>query len=116
MVQEIDFFALAKSGVNLLVIPFFAGMVVLLLVIMRHARQISPFKDKVAELQTACPRCGKTIPFYASYCPVCGVKLESKEQGQLTCGKCGARLENSANYCTACGSRVVKQPWRGKLE
>jgi RsiW-degrading membrane proteinase PrsW (M82 family)/ribosomal protein L40E len=108
-----DFLAFSQNNISMLVIPFFVIMAVLMVLIMRHARKISPFKDKVTELQMTCPQCGNTIPFYASFCPVCGLKLAvHKEQVHLICGKCGATLESSANYCTTCGSRLVRQHWR----
>jgi DNA-directed RNA polymerase subunit RPC12/RpoP len=110
-----DFLLFTQSWYAALAIPLFAGLTVALILMLRHSRRISPYREKVAEMQVNCRVCGARAPSYGSFCPICGAKLDKTSPIQLTsCGNCGAPLEKGAVYCTACGSRVVKKPWRKK--
>lgn len=106
-----DFLLFTQSWYTLLAIPVFAGLVVLLVAIMRYSRKLSAIRHHIVELLKACPQCGNTVPFYAQYCIFCGSKLpQAIENDRLLCGKCGQSLTKDSIYCTACGSRVVRKP------
>jgi RsiW-degrading membrane proteinase PrsW (M82 family)/RNA polymerase subunit RPABC4/transcription elongation factor Spt4 len=108
-----DFLLFTQTWYALLSIPLFGGLVVALVMMLRHSRRISPFRNKVAELYRDCPRCGAKIPSYANFCPTCGAKIDTKEQKTGdTCGNCGSKLESNARFCTACGSRITQKPWK----
>jgi len=108
-----DFLLFTQSWYAFLVIPLLAGLVFALVTMLRHSRRISPYREKVAEMQVTCPVCGAKAPSYARFCPACGSDLKQQGPAQPgACGNCGSPLEKNAAYCTACGSRVVKKPWR----
>ena len=108
-----DFLLFTQSWYAYLVIPLLAGLIIGLNLMLRHSHRISPYREKVAEMQVNCPVCGARIPSYANFCPACGTRLDKTRQTQSgACGNCGAPLEKDALYCTACGTRVVKKPWR----
>lgn len=108
-----DFLLFTQNWYAALVVPLMAGLIVALNLMLRHSRRISPYREKVAEMQVNCPVCGARAPSYANFCPACGTPLDKARQGQgATCGNCGTPLEKDAVYCPACGSRIVKKPWR----
>ena len=106
-----DFLVLSQSGYSLLAIPLFLGGGGLFLLMLRRARRLSPYRDKVAEMLVTCPRCGTAVPYYSTFCTACGRDLsDAKEVGTVTCGKCGAPVDGGADFCTACGSRLTRKP------
>jgi RsiW-degrading membrane proteinase PrsW (M82 family) len=108
-----DFLLFTQSWYAWLVIPLMGGLIAALVLMLRHSRRISPYREKVAEMQVNCPVCGAKAPAYANFCPACGASREKNRPGaNNACGNCGAPLEKDAIYCTACGSRIVKKPWR----
>lgn len=106
-----DFLLFREDTYSLLVIPLFLAGGGLLLLMLRHAARVSPYRSKVGRLLVTCPRCGGQVPYYASYCTSCGTGLaEAKERGSLSCSQCGAALNAEAEFCTACGSRLSRRP------
>jgi RsiW-degrading membrane proteinase PrsW (M82 family)/RNA polymerase subunit RPABC4/transcription elongation factor Spt4 len=113
-----DFLAMAQGDSKPLNIPLlvglvvlFAGMVILFVFLLIRGQKTSPFKDQNAELLILCPNCQSRIPYHASFCPVCGIKLaENRNIASTFCGKCGSELTSRTNYCPSCGSRVIKKP------
>jgi RNA polymerase subunit RPABC4/transcription elongation factor Spt4/uncharacterized membrane protein YeaQ/YmgE (transglycosylase-associated protein family) len=112
-----DFLAMAQDAYKSLNMPLligiivlFIGMIVLFILLLRRGQKTSPFKDQNAELFILCTNCHSRIPYYASFCPVCGNKLiENKNVSPIFCGKCGSELINGTNFCTSCGSRMMKK-------
>ena len=103
-----NFLLLAESSYSFFVIPLFIGAGILFLLMLKHARKISPFKEKIGELLINCPNCGNNISYYANFCTSCGVGLaEAKKKGTVLCSRCGAALTNKESFCTSCGSRVT---------
>ena len=105
-----DFFLFRENVYSLLAIPVFIGAGALFLFMLRHARRISPYKDKIGLMLTACPHCSQRVPLYAHFCPLCGQQLaRGRQEPPAFCGKCGAAVPHQADFCTACGSRLIKQ-------
>lgn len=112
-----DFLAMAQGDSKPLNLPIlvglvvlFAGMVILFVFLLIRGQKTSPFKDQNAELFILCSNCQSRIPYYATFCPVCGNKLaEDRNVSPTFCGKCGSELNSGTNYCTSCGSRMIKK-------
>ena len=108
-----DFLLFTQSWYAWLVIPLMGGLAAALVLMLRHSRRISPYREKVAEMQVNCSNCNAKVPYYANFCPVCGKAVDRNTRKESNaCGNCGALLGKGAIYCTACGSRIVKKPWR----
>lgn len=106
-----DFLVLSQNAYSLLAIPLFLAGGGLFALMLRRAKRLSPYRDKVAEMLVTCPRCGTTVAFYADYCTACGRELsDAREVGTVTCGKCNAPVDGDAEFCTACGSRLTRKP------
>ncbi len=106
-----DFLVLSQNAYSLLAIPLFLAGGALFALMLRRARHLSPYRDKVAELLVMCPRCGITVPYYAAYCTACGRELsDAKAVGTISCSGCNAPVDGSADFCTACGSRLTRKP------
>ena len=112
-----DFLAMAQDAYKSLNMPLlvgiivlFAGMIALFVFLLKRGQKTSPFKDQNAELLILCSNCQSRIPYYASFCPVCGNRLiENRSVSPSFCGKCGSELSSGTNYCTSCGSRMIKK-------
>lgn len=107
-----DFFLFTGGIYSWLSLSVFLASGALFIIMLRRARQLSPFKMMVGELLVACSQCGQQVPYYASFCARCGQPLaEAKQSGPVFCGKCGAALNNKeAAFCTSCGSRLLRKP------
>lgn len=106
-----DFLILSPDVSSLLAIPLFLGGGGVFLLMLRRARRLSPFRDKVAELLVTCPGCGTAVPYYADFCTVCSHEMDdAKSVGNTICGKCSAPVAGDADFCTACGSRLTRKP------
>lgn len=108
-----DFLILAEGGYWPLVIPLFAACGAAFVLMFRHGRRHSPFRDMVAYLEVECPACGQRVPGLAGYCPHCGAAISAGRGQAGYCSKCGAGVPARAAYCPACGSRLVRQAGRG---
>jgi RsiW-degrading membrane proteinase PrsW (M82 family)/DNA-directed RNA polymerase subunit RPC12/RpoP len=105
-----DFFLFTGGIYSLLSVPVFLASGALFIIMLRRARQLSPFKTMVGELLVACPRCGRWVPYYMNFCTECGQSLaEVKQNGPVFCGKCGAALNKESAFCTSCGSRLLRK-------
>jgi len=105
-----DFFALDPNGNIWPLLPLAAVVITIFLLAMYHARRISPMREKIAEMQLGCARCGSSLPPDAIFCSTCGAKVAGEDgQQQMRCSKCGAGIGSDASYCPACGSRLVKK-------
>ena len=106
-----DFFLFTGGIYSLLSVPVFLASGALFIIMLRRARQLSPFKMMVGELLVACPGCGRRVPYYASFCARCGQPLaEAKKSNPVFCSKCGTSLNHNAIFCTSCGSRLLRKP------
>jgi len=106
-----NFFLFTGGIYSLLSVPVFLAFGVLFIMMLRRARQLSPFKTMVGELLVACPQCGQQVPYYAGFCARCGQPLvEAKQNSPVFCGKCGAAINREATFCTSCGSRLLRKP------
>jgi RsiW-degrading membrane proteinase PrsW (M82 family) len=106
-----DFLVLSQSAYSLLALPFFFAGGGLFLILMRRAKRLSPYRDKVAETRVSCPGCGAEMPYYADFCTACGGLLRNaKAVGTVTCGKCGSAVDGADDFCTVCGSRLTRKP------
>ncbi|MDP3880031.1 MAG: PrsW family glutamic-type intramembrane protease [Dehalococcoidales bacterium] len=105
-----DFLLFTNSAYSFLVIPLFLGAGLLFLIILKQARQISPYKEKVGELVVKCPNCGSDVPYYADFCTSCGAELgKATVKDIIFCSRCGAPLDNNVSFCTSCGSRINRK-------
>ena len=106
-----DFLLFTGGIYSLLSVPVFLAFGALFIMMLRRARQLSPFKTMVGELLVACPQCGQQVPYYAGFCARCGQPLvEAKQNSPVFCGKCGAAINREATFCTSCGSRLLRKP------
>jgi len=107
-----DFLLFTGGIYSLLSVSVFLASGVLFIMMLRRARQLSPFKTMIGELLVACPQCGQQVPYYASFCAKCGQSLAGvKQNGLVFCGKCGVALNRAAAFCTSCGSRLLRKPF-----
>jgi len=56
-----------------------------------------------------CPKCGRSIPFDASICPYCGLKLPDKIstiKKSIFCSRCGFENKTDHAFCTKCGNKL----------
>ena len=56
-----------------------------------------------------CPNCGRSIPFDASICPYCGLKLQNyipPSDRQKYCTRCGFENKPDSIFCTKCGNKL----------
>ena len=65
---------------------------------LRKIRQLQEQKGN----DRRCPKCGRSIPMDARYCPYsCNLKEEKKEDRY--CSKCGEAIAFDARFCAYCG-------------
>lgn len=67
-----------------MLIPYFVGLVVYLIVRQSRAR--------------TCQQCGRGVPADAAFCPHCGASVQG------ACSACGRMVPSSAAYCPSCGA------------
>lgn len=105
-----DFLLFTQSQYSLLAIPLFIIAGVAFLLLLRLAANLSPYRDKVAAVLIACPRCGQESGAGAAHCTACGSYLAP---GGLTatgrCSRCAAPQSPQARFCTACDSRLDRK-------
>jgi len=60
-------------------------------------------RQRVAERNITCSRCGKSMPSEAKFCPDCGLKVEVSEK---ICSNCGESTSGMAKFCPSCGTSL----------
>lgn len=102
-----DFLLFSQSWFTVLVIPAFLGLVVMMVLIVQHARRISPFRVGLTGAPVDCSNCSALAPADARFCPSCGQALTSAAHrlAAAFCSYCGAPLQTGASFCTVCGRR-----------
>ena len=104
-----DFVLFTQSWFALLVIPILAVLIVVLVLMLRHSRRISTFRNKAAELQLTCPNCAIKLPVNVRFCTRCGASVSGVAGDRpATCDKCGSVVKQNDTYCNSCGNRLVR--------
>lgn len=105
-----DFLLFTESQYSLLTIPLFVIAGIAFLLLLRLAANLSPYRDKVAAVLIACPRCGQESGVGAVFCTACGTKLlTQRRETTFRCSRCGAPQPTKARFCTACSSRLDRK-------
>jgi len=104
-----DFVLFTQSWFGLLVIPIMIGMVVALILMLRHSRKISTFRVKPVILELTCPNCAGKMPANVLFCTHCGTKLsEAAAEAAVVCSKCRAVIKQGVKFCTSCGNKLAQ--------
>jgi protease PrsW len=103
-----DFVLFTQSWFTFLVIPIMIGLIVALVLMIRHSRKISAFRIK-PEPGLTCPKCAGKIIAGTHFCTHCGadISLISRD-GNVTCSKCGGTIKQTDAFCYHCGNKVTQ--------
>ncbi len=59
-------------------------------------------KGQEKDKEISCPKCGKSVPVDAKFCPNCGAKIE----GSFKCPECGRDIPSDSKFCPNCGKKL----------
>lgn len=62
-----------------------------------------------------CVQCGAELVDGASFCRVCGAKVENKTSMKF-CPNCGEELVSGASFCRKCGYDILNGEYNGHVE
>jgi predicted RNA-binding Zn-ribbon protein involved in translation (DUF1610 family) len=93
-----------KRGMNgalWALLVFFLHLIGLLIfVLVRGDHPVRSGGPQAAPAPPACPKCGKPVDRYHSFCPACGERLQPR------CPKCGKDVQVGWQACPSCGEKL----------